>query len=47
MLISNEGHMFGSAGQGFIRVNLACPTHVIEASLDRLLQAVKDILPKV
>ena len=32
----NNGVAFGSAGAGFIRFNLACPTSAIEAAMDRL-----------
>lgn len=35
-LFLNEGHSFGEAGNGFERVNLACPTHVLQAALERL-----------
>ncbi len=36
----DEGTMFGSAGSGFERLNLACPTKVLEAALIRLKVAV-------
>jgi cystathionine beta-lyase len=35
-LYLDEGHLFGREGDGFERINLACPTSVIEESLDRL-----------
>jgi len=39
-LITDEGHIFGETGKGFIRMNLACPTQVLEAALERLHKAV-------
>ena len=33
----NDGAMFGTAGKGYIRVNLALPTHVFEQALQRLI----------
>lgn len=39
-LIVDEGHIFGETGKGFIRMNLACPMHVLEAALERLHRAV-------
>lgn len=35
-LFLDPGHLFGSAGSGFERVNLACPRSVLNAALDRL-----------
>lgn len=40
-LFLDEGHMFGEEGQGFERINLACPRKVLEKALNRLLEAVK------
>ena len=37
----DEGYIFGDEGQGFERINLACPTKVLKEALDRLLEAVK------
>lgn len=39
-LFLDEGHIFGEQGQGYERINIACPTHVLQAALDRLLAAV-------
>lgn len=36
MLFFDEGYIFGEAGEGFERWNLACPTKYIEAALRRL-----------
>ncbi|MDR3597265.1 MalY/PatB family protein [Clostridium sp.] len=40
-LFLDEGYIFGDEGKGFERINLACPTKVLEEALDRLLKAVK------
>lgn len=37
------GTMFGSAGKGFQRINVACPRKVLEEALTRLELAVKDV----
>ena len=37
----DEGYIFGDEGQGFERINLACPKNVLKEALDRLLEAVK------
>lgn len=39
MLFLNEGYIFGKAGEGFERFNLACPRHVIEKALENLRNA--------
>jgi len=36
----DEGYIFGDEGQGFERINLACPTRVLKEALERLLEAV-------
>lgn len=40
---TDEGYIFGEEGNGFERVNLAAPTHVIEKALVRLEEALKKI----
>lgn len=40
-LFMDEGYIFGEAGAGFERLNLACPAHVIESALVRFEKAVK------
>ena len=40
-LFFDEGYIFGQAGQGFERFNLACPISVIESALKRLERALK------
>ncbi|MVX64610.1 putative C-S lyase [Clostridium chromiireducens] len=41
MLFLDEGYIFGDEGRGFERINLACPTKILQGALDRLLEAVK------
>lgn len=38
-LFFDEGYVFGKDGAGFERINLAAPTSVIKAALERLAQA--------
>jgi putative C-S lyase len=40
-LYLNQGYVFGKTGSQFLRINLACPTSVIENALDRLYAAAK------
>lgn len=42
LLFLNEGYVFGEEGQGFERINLACPTEVLQKALDRLLVALNN-----
>lgn len=39
----DEGSLFGEEGNGFVRINLACPKRVLEAALDRLKAAVASL----
>ncbi|GIM53505.1 MalY/PatB family protein [Capnocytophaga cynodegmi] len=41
-LALNDGAMYGKEGQGFMRINLACPRSVIEKALNQLKKAVDD-----
>ena len=34
----NEGSMYGQAGEGYLRINLACPRSILEEALQRFLQ---------
>jgi cystathionine beta-lyase len=43
-LFGDGGHIFGSGGEGFERINLACPRWVLKATMERLEKAVKEIL---
>lgn len=36
----NEGSMFGPGGEGFMRMNLACPRSVIEKAMDNIEAAI-------
>lgn len=37
----NEGSMYGEAGEGFIRINIACPRQVLMDGLNRLKRGLK------
>jgi len=39
----DEGYIFGVEGAGFERMNLACPTKVMMAGLNRLNDVVRSI----
>ena len=41
LLYLDEGKLFGATGEGFERFNLACPTHVLDAAIDRLVAAAR------
>ena len=45
-LFFDDGYMFGQSSEGFERINMACPTWVIEQAMDRLLAAMKEKFPK-
>lgn len=36
----NQGYIFGEGGEGFVRINLGCPSSVVNKALKRLDQAV-------
>ena len=38
----DEGYIFGDAGRGFERINIATPRSVVEDCMDRILKAVKE-----
>ncbi|MDR2741586.1 MAG: pyridoxal phosphate-dependent aminotransferase [Treponema sp.] len=40
-LFLDEGAMFGAEGRGFERINIACPSAVLEEALERLFKALK------
>ena len=42
----NEGYIFGKAGSGFERINLAVPTRYIGEVLERIYNAVKEKYPR-
>lgn len=37
----SEGTAFGEEGEGFIRINLACPRSILQEALERFAQAIK------
>ena len=41
--IFDEGYVFGKGGIGFERINIACPKRVLEATLERIYKAKKEI----
>lgn len=41
-LYANSGASFGKSGNGFIRLNLACPKKVLEGAMERLEKAIVD-----
>ena len=43
----DEGYVFGEAGSGFERMNIACPTHVMVEGLERVVEAVKQIKKRI
>lgn len=40
----NEGYTFGAAGEGFERINIACPRRILKEGLERIEKAVKQFL---
>ncbi len=41
--IFDEGYVFGKGGIGFERINIACPKRVLEATLERIYKAKKEL----
>ena len=39
----NDGRMFGAGGDGFMRINVACPMQVLEKALTQLKKAINEI----
>jgi cystathionine beta-lyase len=39
----NEGSLFGTAGNGFMRMNIACPRVLLDEALDRIKTAVNSL----
>ncbi|MGB9831675.1 MAG: hypothetical protein ACP5GN_07720 [Fervidicoccaceae archaeon] len=37
----DEGYIFGSGGEGFERINIACPRSMLERALVQIADAVK------
>jgi cystathionine beta-lyase len=42
-LAFDDGYAFGPGGEGFMRINLACPRSVLKEALERLETAVRDL----
>lgn len=42
----NSGYAFGKGGEGFVRMNIACPRVILEEGLNRLTQAVTNMKNK-
>ena len=40
---TDEGHIFGTGGDGFHRIILACPRSMLEQAMEQLEEAVKDL----
>ena len=39
-LALDEGYIFGEGGEGFERINIACPKSILEAALNRITEAI-------
>ena len=42
-IVLNEGHTFGQGGEGFQRMNIACPRSLIQEALDRIRNVIEKI----
>ena len=42
-LYLDEGYIFGKNGEGFERINLACPKETIVKAIDRLYDLYKEV----
>ncbi len=42
-LALNEGYIFGSGGEGFERINIACPRSLLKTALQKLEKAVREL----
>lgn len=45
-LFFNQGYVFGDEGEGFVRINLACPRSLVVEAMDRLKTAVLSLQGK-
>jgi cystathionine beta-lyase len=39
----NDGSEFGKGGEGFVRLNFACPRKTLEEALDHMVEALKKV----
>jgi cystathionine beta-lyase len=37
----NAGSLYGSAGEGFLRINIACPRSLLKTGLERIAEGLK------
>lgn len=42
-ILVNPGHLYGTEGNGFIRLNIACPQALLKDGLDRFYQVIKNL----
>lgn len=42
-ILVNPGHLYGTGGNGFIRLNIACPQALLKDGLDRFYQVIKNL----
>ena len=42
----DDGRIFGAGGEGFTRINVACPRATLDAALDRLEAAVTAVIAR-
>jgi cystathionine beta-lyase len=42
-LALDEGYIFGKGGEGFERINIACPKSILEQALNRITEAIGNI----
>ena len=42
-IFPDEGFIFGDEGEGFERINIACPRSIVEEALDRIRRAVEEL----
>ena len=38
----DDGHWFGQTGEGFERMNIACPRYMVEEGMKRIEKAIKE-----
>ena len=43
-VVLDDGSMFGSGGEGFQRINIACPKSVLEDALMRINKAIRELV---
>jgi len=43
LILITHGNLYGKAGEGFMRINIACPRATLEEGLRRLVQGLKQL----